>query len=926
MGSSCITRVNNCYNLDLATRNPPEITTSAYFKQYATGNTALSNKEMVSLPIEDENNYTNNNILPVHYNEQYYYKQNSYQEASPKDFINEKRQLIITKRNNNKNEDTILIKECLLKLFMFKCLKDETLQKIISIMKLAEITANKKVIVKGKESFYFYIIKDGECKIYDSNNDNDDSNNTLLTKGMGFGEIALINNTRREQSIRSITDCQFWILDKEDFIMLVENENQNYFADNFPLLKEILYIQLLQESEQNIICSKAHTEFYTKNNIILYKDQRLDRILIIKEGVVDIINDKGDVIGCLKRGEVVGEQSIIMECNNDVILQAQTNIVMLSLSQHVFRKTFNNKYKDFLLLTLLQKAFENSIYLNEINKNFLRKIAHLFTFKQFKKGEIVFNKNDIKGNKFRIFIEGYISNYSSILRGALMFDKEIREKSSECFDSDIIAYKDTIIYEVELEKVFKEIGLNLEEIIEKSVYYQMLIKVKFNQQLRHKHIDLLSLVVVPQVFNKNDVIFTPKSRGNVIYFIKSGNVLVMNKIQSQSTIIITEDITEPARQGSKKESYHYGPCSVIGTNILVKKNYSQTAIAETNVECLVISKDNFKKILGTQYFEYVQNNLSLLDDSVSLRSLEHLCELGCGSASTVYLVRSKKTKQFYACKCQYKKQVIYQNLFGHLLFERDVLYNIYHPFIVHYYKMYTDRNFVFFLMEYIVGVNLNEALAQKKEHKFNQTELKFLFASIMLSLHFLHKHKVIYRDIKPETILLKENGYLSLINFNIAKVLKDTTHSTLGSPQYLAPEVLIGEAYSFEVDYWSLAILMFQLAVGKVPFASSKDNANDPMSVYFSIINTPLKFPEEYKETSFSELLVEMLKNNHLIRLKKYDAIKMHPYFNGFDWEELENLKMNAPFIPVVAPKKIKKTTEMFKRHLIVSVLFTLYI
>ena len=81
----------------------------------------------------------------------------------------------------------------------------------------------------------------------------------------------------------------------------------------------------------------------------------------------------------------------------------------------------------------------------------------------------MFNKNDIKGNKFRIFIEGYISNYSSILRGALMFDKEIREKSNECFDSDIIAYKDTIIYEVELEKVFKEIGLNLEEIIEKSV-------------------------------------------------------------------------------------------------------------------------------------------------------------------------------------------------------------------------------------------------------------------------------------------------------------------------------------------------------------------------------------------------------------------------------------------------------------------------
>jgi cGMP-dependent protein kinase len=104
----------------------------------------------------------------------------------------------------------------------------------------------------------------------------------------------------------------------------------------------------------------------------------------------------------------------------------------------------------------------------------------------------------------------------------------------------------------------------------------------------------------------------------------------------------------------------------------------------------------------------------------------------------------------------------------------------------------------------------------------------------MLAVNYLHERKFIFRDIKPENIIVSTNGYIKLIDFGMAKILKDKTNSIVGTPQYMAPEIILGDNYSFEIDYWSIGICLYEFVCGNIPFG---ENANTPLDIYVSIIN-----------------------------------------------------------------------------------------
>ena len=104
----------------------------------------------------------------------------------------------------------------------------------------------------------------------------------------------------------------------------------------------------------------------------------------------------------------------------------------------------------------------------------------------------------------------------------------------------------------------------------------------------------------------------------------------------------------------------------------------------------------------------------------------------------------------------------------------------------------------------------------------------------MLAVRYLHQRKFVYRDIKPENIMVLENGYIKIIDFGTAKKIEDKTKTTMGTPHYMAPEMILGSGYSFEVDYWAIAICMYEFICGEVPFA---DQSEDTMEIYLSIKN-----------------------------------------------------------------------------------------
>ena len=220
------------------------------------------------------------------------------------------------------------------------------------------------------------------------------------------------------------------------------------------------------------------------------------------------------------------------------------------------------------------------------------------------------------------------------------------------------------------------------------------------------------------------------------------------------------------------------------------------------------------------------------DESVQLNQLTFYKSLGQRSYGNVSLVKSEKNKYFYAIKNISNKQILYSKLHQNIELERNILLKVDHPFIVKLVKTLKDDNYIYYLMDYIKGKELFDVI--RDIGLLNKNIAQFYIGSMMLALKYLHERHIIFRDVKPENIMVLENGFIQLIDFGAAKNIDDRTNSIIGTPQYMAPEVILGDQYSFEVDYWSVGICLYEFVYGEIPFGQE---ASQVIEIYSSIIN-----------------------------------------------------------------------------------------
>ena len=164
--------------------------------------------------------------------------------------------------------------------------------------------------------------------------------------------------------------------------------------------------------------------------------------------------------------------------------------------------------------------------------------------------------------------------------------------------------------------------------------------------------------------------------------------------------------------------------------------------------------------------------------------------------------------------------------------EKSILLRVDHPFIVKLVKTLKDQKYIYYLMDYLKGIELFYVI--RDIGILNKSQAQFYIGSLMLAINYLHERKFIFRDIKPENIIVLENGFIKLIDFGTAKEIKDKTKSIIGTPQYMAPEVILGDNYSLEIDYWSLGVCLYEFCCGILPFG---ENEEDPTNIYMSVLN-----------------------------------------------------------------------------------------
>lgn len=288
---------------------------------------------------------------------------------------------------------------------------------------------------------------------------------------------------------------------------------------------------------------------------------------------------------------------------------------------------------------------------------------------------------------------------------------------------------------------------------------------------------------------------------------------------------------------------------------------------------------------------------------MSADDFEPLMCLGKGSYGTVLLVRQLSTGRLFAQKTFKKASItVHKKLIEQTKTERNILESVNrHPFIVNFYYAFQDHEKLYLILEYAQGGELFHHL--EAERMFSEPVTAFYMAEMVLALDHLHrKVGVIYRDLKPENCLLDHEGHLLLTDFGLSKVTLDDEspcRSILGTPEYMAPEVIEGKEYGAAVDWWSLGALGFDLLTGSPPFTG-----NNNAKIQEKILKQKLALPF-FLSPDAKDLLTRLLRKDPKKRLgynpfKDIETIKKHRFFRNINWKKLEARELEPPIQPLI--------------------------
>ena len=288
---------------------------------------------------------------------------------------------------------------------------------------------------------------------------------------------------------------------------------------------------------------------------------------------------------------------------------------------------------------------------------------------------------------------------------------------------------------------------------------------------------------------------------------------------------------------------------------------------------------------------------------MSADDFEPLMCLGKGSYGTVLLVRQLSTGRLFAQKTFKKASItVHKKLIEQTKTERNILESVNrHPFIVNFYYAFQDHEKLYLILEYAQGGELFHHL--EAERMFSEPVTAFYMAEMILALDHLHrKVGVIYRDLKPENCLLDHEGHLLLTDFGLSKVTLDDEspcRSILGTPEYMAPEVIEGKEYGAAVDWWSLGALGFDLLTGSPPFTG-----NNNAKIQEKILKQKLALPF-FLSPDAKDLLTRLLRKDPKKRLgynpfKDIETIKKHRFFRNINWKKLEARELEPPIQPLI--------------------------
>jgi len=741
-----------------------------------------------------------------------------------------------------------------------------------------------------------------------------------------------------------------------------KDENKEYaakmqFLDKVPLLKR------LPKDQHPIVASVCVGHDFKKGESVMKQGENGDEFYVIRTGEARVMvkDDQGNQkkVAMLKSGDYFGENALIRDEPRSATIVAETALTTFKITRARFRELGLNEKLQFanrkavgagaakeqagakeptpktkedrqLIVKALEKN-ENIQTMVTMDVNKFNLMCDACWKEDIKEKEEVIVEGDLNADYFYIVAKGSFEILITTEESSDKDGPQSAEKALSRGESKIVGTVSqggsfgelALLYLVPRAATVKAKEPSTVWVIDRTNFKKILMKVTAEkikeyvdllgnvpvlQPLIREEKEELAKALVEMMFTKNEIILQQGDKGNNFYILIEGQVNVIK----DGTVV-----KELEANASRKVVQYFGEQALLED----EARQATVQVVSEKAKALVLTRADFDTLLGplkdimskqkegTHRKSQIKNlDLQKLEakranQQILRKDLVKIGLLGCGGFGTVELYEHKETKNTYALKGLSKGYIVKTGMQDSVMNEKNILLMTNSEFIIKLHETYNGAQTLYFLLEPALGGELYATYNRKGLHG-SEKHLMYYVAGVVFAFEHLHERHIIYRDLKPENMLLTELGHIKLTDMGLAKFVLGRTYTTCGTPDYFAPEVISSTGHTNALDWWTVGVLIFELMSGHPPFESAY-----PMQIYSKVMKGINKVPIPLKcQGVVGELIKALLKHEPSERLPMRPGgtqnLKEHKWFNGFDWEKMKKLELDQPYKPVVKSKK----------------------